>query len=92
MKKALICYNEGLGKFDVGIFVRSLFLDPVILVNVLLVLIEGPRGDEGLSAHVAGDGVLMILEVGLECGAAVETLVTFVTFNLLPVADILMDF
>ena len=92
MKKALICYYERLGGFDVGIFVRSLFLDPVILVNVLLVLVEGPRGDEGLGAHVAGDGVLMILEVGLECGATVETLVTFVTFNLLPVTDILMDF
>ena len=92
MKKALICNYERLGKFDVGILVRSLFLDPVILVNVLLVLVEGPRGDEGLGAHVAGDGVLVILEVGPECGAAVETLVTFVTFNLLPVADILMDF
>ena len=92
MKKALICYYERLGEFDVGILVRSLFLDPVILVNVLLVLVEGPRGDECLGAHVAGDGVLMILEVGLECGATVETLVTFVTFNLLPVTDILMDF
>ena len=61
-------------------------------MNVLLVLVEGPRGDESLGAHVAGDGVLMILEVGLECGAAIETLVTFVTFNLLPVTDILMDF
>ena len=69
-----------------------MFSGPVILVNSPLVLVEGPRGDEGLSAQVTGDGALMVLKVGLECGAAVETLVTLVTLDLLPITDILMDF
>ena len=63
-----------------------------ILVNDLLMLIEGSRSEKGLAAHVAGDGVLMVLEMGLECGAVIETLVTLVTRYLLPVTYILMDF
>ena len=86
-----MCDYERFSKFDVGILVWSLFFVFEILVNDLLVLIEGPRSNEGLAAHVAGDGVLMVFEVGLECGAAVETLVTLVTHYLLPVAYILMD-
>lgn len=69
-----------------------MFFVSVILVNDLLVLVQGPLGEEGLAAHVAGDGILVVLEVGLERGAAVETLVTLFTFYLLPVTDILMDF
>ena len=61
-------------------------------MNDLLVLVQGPLGKKRLAAHLTRDGILVVLEVGLECGAAVETLVTLFTFYLLPVTDILMDF
>ena len=92
MQKALICDYERLSKLDVGILVWSLFFVFEILVNDLLMLIEGSRSDKGLAAHVAGDGILMVLEVGLECGTVVETLVTLVTRYLLSITYILMDF
>ena len=92
MQKTLICDYERLSKLDIGILVWSLFFVFEILVNDLLMLIEGSRSDKSLAAHVAGDGVLMVLEVSLVCGAVVETLVTFVTRYLLPVTYILMYF
>ena len=84
--------NEGFGKFNVGILVRSLFLVSKILMNNLPVLVEGPRSEKSLAAQVARDGVLMVLEVGLVRGIAVETLVALVTGYLLPITHILMDF
>ena len=91
LHEALVGDDERLGQLDVRVVVGGLPLRLEVLVHPLPVLVERPRGQEGLTAQITGDRVLMGLHVGLVRGLAVESLPTLQTQRLVPVTDVLVD-
>lgn len=61
------------------------------LVHQVFVFLESPRADERFLAEVAGDGVVVLLEVSLVGGVTVEDLAALVTGRLLPGTEVLVD-
>ena len=61
------------------------------LVDQLFVFLESPGGDESLMALITGNGVFVLLQVGLVGGVTVEYFATFHTGRFLPGTEVLVD-
>ena len=53
--------------------------------------LEGPSSDESLATLITGHRVLVLFQVGLVGGVAVEYFATFHTGRLLPSTEVLVD-
>ena len=60
------------------------------LVDQLFVFLESPGGDESLMALITGNGVFVLLQVGLVGGVTVEYFATFHTGRFLPGTECLV--
>ena len=61
------------------------------LVDQLFVFLQSPGGDESLMTLIARHGVLVLFEVGLVGGVAVEYFTTFIAGRFLPSTEVLVD-
>ena len=61
------------------------------LVDQLFVFLQSPGGDESLMTLIARHGILVLFEVGLVGGVAVEYFTTFIAGRFLPSTEVLVD-